>query len=155
MDIRFINPFIRAATEVLQKEINAEVTRTDTSLYRGATTSDDITILLGVTGDVRGAVLYQVSEATAKQLLSEMVGRPFAVWDELAESGLAELGNVITGRAAAGLEEAGFMCRITPPTVITGRGVVVSTLDFHRLSVVLNTQFGPLRVDVALRARAG
>ncbi|HHY34851.1 MAG TPA: chemotaxis protein CheX, partial [Firmicutes bacterium] len=69
----------------------------------------------------------------------------------LAESAIAEMGNIITGRAAFGLEEEGFRCRLSPPAIIAGRGVVISTLDIQRLVIPLELKVGYLEISVALR----
>ncbi len=53
------------------------------------------------------------------------------VFDNLAESAIAEMGNIITGQAAIGLEEQGYVCKLSPPTLISGKGVVISTLDIR------------------------
>jgi len=152
MDVRFINPFIKAAFRVLESELGTQVERSPVELRRSAVTTKDVTVALGVTGEVRGAVLYEFSEQTAKSIVSSLLGQPVVIFDELAESAIAEIGNVITGLATAGLEDSGYSCKIAPPTVISGRGVLISTLDFHRLVVTLKTQHGEIDVNVALKA---
>jgi len=69
----------------------------------------------------------------------------------MVESAIAEMGNVITGIASAELEKAGFHSTLAPPTVITGRGVVISTINIKRLQIPLKTEFGDIEVGVALR----
>ncbi len=151
ISVKFINPFITAACKVLKEEIEAEITRGEVSLEKSGTTSKEVTVALGVTGDVRGGVFYGFSEQTARSLVSEMLGEPVPIFDELAESGIGEMGNVITGLATAELEQKGLLCRIAPPTVVTGKGVYISTLDFHRLIMPLETQYGAIEVNVALK----
>ncbi len=151
MSVKFINPFISAACSVLEAEADAQITRGKVSLQKSGTTSKDVTVALGVTGDVKGGVFYGFSEQTARALVSEMLGEPVPIFDELAESGIAEMGNVITGLATAELEQKGYLCRIAPPTLVTGRGVYISTLDFHRLVMPLETQYGDIELNVALK----
>jgi chemotaxis protein CheX len=57
---------------------------------------------------------------------------------------VAELGNVITGRASVKLAEAGYEAVISPPTLLSGKGATISTLDFGRLVVPLNSECGSL-----------
>lgn len=63
------------------------------------------------------------------------MGETITELDLLATSGIAELGNVLTGRATIKLSEIGLQTDISPPTVIVGAGITVSTLDFPRLVV--------------------
>jgi chemotaxis protein CheX len=80
-----------------------------------------------------------------------MMGQEFAEFDDLAQSGIAEIGNVITGRAAVLLAEAGFTSDLTPPMLLLGRGTMINTLDMQRLIIPLETEFGAIEIQVALK----
>ncbi len=75
----------------------------------------------------------------------------FSEFDNLAQSGVAELGNVISGQATIRLSKAGYSANISPPTLIHGKGVTISTLDFARVVVPLSTEVGDVAVHLALR----
>jgi chemotaxis protein CheX len=49
------------------------------------------------------------------------------------------------------LAEAGFQADISPPTLVMGKGTLISTLDFQRLVVPLRTPLGDLQIHLALR----
>ncbi len=82
------------------------------------------------------------------------MGQEFAELDALAESGIGELGNVITGRAAVLLADAGYRSDIAPPALIIGRGTMVTTLDLNRLVVPLRTEVGDIEIQVVLKEGA-
>jgi chemotaxis protein CheX len=153
MNVKFLNPFVEAANEVLQAEASVAVTRGALSLQKSALTPDDVTVLLSLVGQVQGVVLYGMSLQTALALVERMMGQAFTEFDGLAQSGVAELGNVITGRASVKLSESGYAVNISPPTLIQGRGVTISTLDFSRVVVPLTCALGQLTVHLALRER--
>jgi chemotaxis protein CheX len=150
--VEFVNPFIQAASEVLDSELGGEAQRGEVRLQKSAFTTDEVTALVGVTGTVSGLVLYSMSRATAVALASRMMGQEFAELDALAQSGIGELGNVITGRAGVLLSEAGYPSNITPPALVVGRGTMVTTLDLNRLVFTLQTEVGDLEVQLVLRA---
>lgn len=150
-NVKFMNPFVEAAAEVLEKEVGAKVERGTLSLQKSAMTSDEITVLLSLVGQVQGVVLYGLSIHTALQLVSKMMGQEFTEFDNLAQSGVAELGNVITGRATVKLSKEGFSSEISPPTLVQGEGIQISTLDFPRVVVQLKTEMGDITVHLALR----
>ena len=152
MKVEFVNPFIQAASEVLDSELGGEAQRGEVRLQKSAFTTDEVTALVGVTGTVSGLVLYSMSRATAVALASRMMGQEFAELDTLAQSGIGELGNVITGRAGVLLSEAGYPSNITPPALVVGRGTMVTTLDLNRLVFTLQTEVGDLEVQLVLRA---
>jgi chemotaxis protein CheX len=152
MKVEFVNPFIQAAREVLESELGAEAKRGNLRLQKSAFTTDEITALVGVTGTVSGMVMYSMSEQTALGIVSRMMGQDFDEFDALAQSGIGELGNVITGRAGVLLAEAGYPSNITPPALVVGKGTMVTTLDLNRLIFPLETEAGDLEVQVVLKA---
>jgi len=152
MKIEFLNPFILAAAEVLKKEAQTEVSRGKVALRKGLYVSDDVTALISLVGQVEGPVLYSMSYETAKGLVSQMMGgQPFDQFDELAQSGIAELANVITGLSSTKLAQAGYASVISVPMLIIGKGVRMSTLKVDRLKVPLETQYGVFSLELALR----
>jgi len=150
--VEFVNPFIQAASEVLESELGGEVQRGNLRLQKSAFTTNEITALVGVTGKVSGMVLYSMSQETALGLVSRMMGQQFEEFDALAQSGIGEVGNVITGRAGVLLSEAGYPSNITPPALVVGKGTMVTTLDLNRLVFPLETEVGALEVQVVLKA---
>lgn len=153
MDVKFLNPFIQAAIEVLKAETGATVTRKELSLQKSSLTSDDITVLINLVGDVYGVVMYGMPMSTGLNMVSKIMGQDFDELDPLAQSGVAELGNVISGQATVRFSEAGYHSNISTPTVLIGNGIEISTLDFHRIMVPLQTQFGDFTVHLALREK--
>ncbi len=151
MKAEFVNPFVTSAFQVLQTETKAEVTKGTVTLQDSPLVSDEVTVLIGVVGRAQGLVLYGMSERTAKGLVSVMTGEQVSIFDSLAESAVAELGNVITGLASGELERAGYPCKIAPPSVVVGRGTSISTLSIKRLVIPLQTKYGDIAVHVALR----
>jgi chemotaxis protein CheX len=155
MRAEFINPFLQAATEVLESELGSTPQRGSIGLQRSAYTSDDVTAVVAVTGEVAGMVMFAMTEHTARAMVSRMMGQDFPEFDALAQSGIAEIGNVITGRAAILLAEAGYPSELAPPMLLVGRNTMISTLDVQRLVIPLETELGKIEIQVALKLSAG
>ena len=151
MNVKFLNPFVDAATEVLKTEIQANATRGNLTLQKSSLTTDEVTVLISMVGEVQGVVLYGLSISTCLAMVSSMMGQPFTEFDNMAQSGIAELGNVITGRASINLSQAGYKSNISPPTLVIGKGTHISTLDFQRIVVPVTTELGDLVIHLALR----
>ena len=151
MNVKFMNPFLEAASEVLKAEVQVTTGLGSMSLHKSTLTTDDVTIMISLVEQVQGVVLYGLSTPTALSLVSRVMGQTFLEFDNLAQSGVAELGNVITGRATVKLSEAGYESKISPPTLVIGKGVQISTLDFSRVVVPLTTDLGEIMVHLALR----
>lgn len=146
-----VNPFVQSAYTFLQDEINMEVTRGQLRLESSKSTSGEVNVAVGVAGDAEGIVLYSMSEKTAKAIAAALLNEAVPVFNQLAESSIAEMGNIITGQAAAGLEEHGYVCKLTPPTIIGGKGVMISTVDIQRLVIPIELPVGLIEISVALR----
>jgi len=151
MNVRFLNPFIEAAFQVLKIETGLVAVRGELGLAKQPYVTDDVTVMLSLVGDVEGIVFYSLSQPAALQLASSILGETLTEFEALAQSGIAELANVITGRASVMLAEASFEVTISPPTLLCGRGATLSTLDFARVVVPLQLECGIFVIHLALR----
>lgn len=151
MNVKFLNPFVDAAAEVLKAEAKVDINKGTLTLQKSALTTDEVTVLINLIGQVQGVVLFGLSEQLGMNLVTKMMGQSFDTFDSLAQSGVAELGNVISGRATVLLSDAGYQSTISPPTMIKGKGVQISTLDFPRIVVPLKCEYGDMVIHLALR----
>jgi chemotaxis protein CheX len=151
MKVEFINPFISAAYMVLENMGNSQTKKGKLSVNASPIAGSEVNSIIGVTGDVRGQVLYSMTEETAKKLASKMLmGMPVVEFDELCKSAISELGNMITGNAASELSNSGINCNITPPSLVKGNNVSISFKDTQILVIPLGTDFGEFTIYVAL-----
>ncbi|HDP70452.1 MAG TPA: chemotaxis protein CheX [Actinobacteria bacterium] len=151
LKVEFINPFIEAAYEIIEAELGLKVEKGPLSVHTSSQTSQEVNVLVGVTGKIKGQIIYGMTEKTAKKIASEMIGQKLPLFDDLAQSAVGELGNMITGTASTKLEQAGYPSALTPPTLICGKSVIISILDAQRLYIVLTSSLGDIEVSVALR----
>ena len=151
MDVRFLNPFVESVFVVLEAELSIGAQRGELSLRRSAYTTDEVTVAVYLTGQVQGVVLYGMSEKTALEIVSQILGEKFEYLDDLAQSGIGELGNVITGQASVRLSEAGYESKLSPPKVILQKSAMISNVDFDRILVPVKTEIGEIIVQIALR----
>jgi chemotaxis protein CheX len=151
MNVKFLNPFVEAAFEVLKAETNITLERGDLGLEKSPYITEDVTVIIALVGRVEGTVFYSMSSDTAISLASRIMGENLDTLNALAQSGIAELGNVITGRASVKLSQAGYEATISPPTLLLGKGATISTVDFQRLVVPLRGECGIVDIHLALR----
>lgn len=151
MKAQILNPFLEAIHEVLSKEVQTDIERGELSLAANSYTTADVTSLISMIGQVEGNVLFSLDYQTAKQVVGRMLGEPVQEFNELAQSGISELGNVIVGQASVRLARAGYQTNISPPALILGDGAKLSTLDYPRLVVPLQTELGMITVHLALK----
>jgi len=153
MKIEYINPFVSAAFSVLQSVLHQEPSKGQLSMRPSVFTSQQCNVITGVTGKVEGQVIYGMSLITADKIASTMIGQPVRTFDQLAASAIAELANMITGNAMALLSEAGYVCDITPPSIIRGSNVKISTLSIPALVIPICLNEGEIEMTVSLKGR--
>ncbi len=151
MKVQLVNPFVDAAIEVIGQETGGQPTRGSLAVQGNPYTTEDLTAVVGISGTVRGSMYLSMSTATALALVSRMLGQAVEQFDELAQSGVAELSNVVAGTASTRLAALGYETTITPPLMLLGAGARISALDLQRLVVELGTACGEVRVHVAIR----
>ena len=151
MNVRFLNPFLEAAYKVLQAETGLTVSKGKIELEKSALTTEDITVLISLVGEVQGVVMYGMSEQTCMEIVNRMIDQKLEEFNDFARSGISELGNVITGQASIILSENGLDANISPPTLVEGKSAKISMLDFSRVVVPMEIEVGRLTVHLALR----
>jgi chemotaxis protein CheX len=151
MQAEIINVFIKAATDVLQQETSETATAGSVKVLSSAQTSEEVSVMIGVNGDMRGMIILGMSEMTAKAIVSRMMGEPCPLFDDMAQSGIAEMANVISGCASQGLEGLGVHMNISPPALIAGGpGIIISTVNFRRFVVPLRSAVGDIVLHAAV-----
>lgn len=150
MKVEFIEPFVSSAFRVFELATGDTPSRGQLSLRSASFTSQQVTIMAGVNGAVEGTVLYGMSVVTAQKIAAAMIGSELTGMNEMAWSALSELGNMITGNAMTLLSQHGYDVNITPPSVIRGMDLEIST-KAPALVVPVNTGHGRVEINVALQ----
>jgi chemotaxis protein CheX len=155
MKVEYINPFVNASFMVLEQLLGAVPSKGELSMRPSVFTSQQCNVITGVTGAIHGQAIYGMSLITADKIASMMIGQPIRTFDQLAASAIAELGNMISGNAMSALAEAGYVCDITPPTIIRGSNVKISTLAIPALVIPICTEPGQIELTISLKNAEG
>ncbi len=154
MKVEFVTPFVAGAASVVEMLLQAAPERGNLSAQPQVFTTQQVNVVCGVTGQIEGQVIYGMTVQTADKIASIMTGQPVITFDTLAASAIAELGNMISGHSMNQLLGAGYICDITPPTIIRGSNVHVSTLGIPALVIPLKIpDIGELEINVSLQER--
>ena len=154
MRVEYINPFVESAFNILKEVLDTDISRGE--LYLKATSMPvlGVAAIIGLTGDVEGRVLLDMSMETAISIASTMNAEEFDELDALGKATIAELANMITGQAVTKLHELGYDFDLSPPSLITGDNMVVTDSGVEALIVPLQLPQGKLEINVAVRERS-
>ncbi|HAY14828.1 MAG TPA: chemotaxis protein CheX [Fimbriimonadaceae bacterium] len=154
MKVEYVSPFVEAAVKVMTTLLQVTPERGTLSARPQVFTTQQVNIVCGITGDVEGQVIFGMSIVAADRIASRMLGSPVVTFDQLAASAIAELGNMISGNSMTLLHGQGFTCDITPPTIIKGSNVKISTLDIPALVIPMRLKdIGEFEINVSIKER--
>lgn len=153
MRVEYINPFVEAAFNVLNEVLGAGIKRGELFLKSVSQPILGVAAIVGLTGDVEGRILLDMDRDTAMAIASAMNQEELPEWDDLAKATITELANMITAQAVTKLSELGFAFDLTPPSLITGEKMEVSSANVEALIVPLDTMHGKLEINVAVREK--
>ena len=151
MRVQIVNRYVQAALDVISKETSLPVHRGGLLLEGNPYTTEDVTAVIGISGQLSGSIYLSMADSVALKLIGAILGQESSELDELGQSGIAEMANVIAGSAGIQLAEEGVETVINPPLVLVGRGARLSTVEIQRLVVPLTTAYGEVKLHVALR----
>ena len=120
MDAKLVNPFIDAIVSVMPMLGLPVPQRADMGVKSKMATSLGVTVLVGFTKQIRGNIAYNMTEDTAKYIASSMMmGMPVETFDDMAQSAISEMSNMLTANAATSLAGMGYDVDISTPNLTT------------------------------------
>ena len=152
MDAKLVNPFIDAFMTVLPQIGFQEPARAAMTVKDKMTQSLGVTIIVGFTKQIRGNVVYNMSEDTAKYFASTMMmGMPVENFDEMAQSAVSEMSNMLTANAATNLAAMGLEVDISTPSLSVGADFQVKISNEKYLTVTMDVSGHPVEIDIAVQ----
>jgi hemerythrin-like metal-binding protein len=111
--------FADSACEVLGQMLNIPVrviTETPPGSEKG-----DISVSVGLTGDCPGKAEFVFPLVTALRIVQSLTMTDPDGFNDMVESALREISNIVSGNAASRIAEMGYACDITPPKLHRGQ----------------------------------
>jgi chemotaxis protein CheX len=151
VDVKYINPFIESFTDVMPQLGFDNVKMGALNTKGNEVTGSGIIIVLGIVGTVRGNVVYMIDTESAKQIASTMMGgAPVDELDEMANSALSELTNMLTATAATCFSNSGITIDISTPTMLQGVNMSINMTSEQTVGVQLLADDIPIEINISL-----
>ena len=142
MDVKLVNPFIDAFTTVLPQMGFPTPERTGMGVQDKHINSRGVAVLVGFTKEIRGNVVYNMDEETAKFIASTMMmGMTVADFDEMAQSAISEMTN---------LASLGREVDISTPSLTVGAGAGIRISGGQFLTVTMDMGGHIIEIDIAV-----
>ncbi len=120
INVNYINPILKAAVTVIEQACQLNVTIGKPALKEASFTSEEVLILMGITGEMKGQAILDFPHPTALKIASQMCMMELAELTDIAQSAICELCNMIMGNTATIFSQNGVCIDITPPTICKG-----------------------------------
>lgn len=149
MDAKLVNPFIDAFMTVMPQIGFPTPKRTKVFLQDKNAVSSGVVVMVGFTKQMRGNVVYNMNEDTAKFIASTMMmGMPVNEFDAMAQSAICELSNMISANSATNLTQMGLEVDISTPNLTIGQGFSVKISEGQYLTIEMD--LGGHKIDIAI-----
>lgn len=154
MRVEYINPFLKATFDVLSEYGVEDVERGKIGFIDGKFESSGAAIDIGITGDLEGHVVFDMSLRMGAKLAELiLMERLSPLQQDLVKSGMSEFVNIIVGRSVGELAKIGFRCKVTPPVLYIGEGINIVKHNVQALVVPVHLSFGTFIIYVALKEK--
>ncbi len=150
--MEYINSFIEAGNQVLSTMAQLQCSFKEAYVPQVPIHPGNVIVMVGTTGELKGNAMISMNEEVAKAIASKMMmGMPVESLDDMAKSALSELGNMIMGTAATKLEGAGIKIDITPPSLMTGTNLSISSAAMDNMCIPIDTDCGHIDITISVK----
>lgn len=153
MSLDFVKPFVESFETVMPQlgfenlQMGSIAEKTKDLVYSG------VIIVVGLVGDKKGNVVYCLDIESAKKIASTMMmGMPIDEFDDMAQSALSELTNMLTANAATCFANIGMSIDISTPTLLHGNNISAKMSSNNVQSITLFSNDISIEINIAIEA---
>ena len=149
MNVNYINPFLSAIRNVFDTMLQVKFELGKPKLKDDPVPRYEVSGIIGLSGEVTGCVVINLSEELALQLASSLSGETVTELNDNCTDAIGELANMIAGSAKK--DFPGKNNSISIPSVVIGKHRMIYPKGLPIVSIPCDTSAGRMVVDVALK----
>lgn len=121
MNKEYLSAFSNAVLNIMPQLGVGDVEQKEIREYGKNIETSGVVCIVGMIGDLTGNVIFSMSEDCAKRIASAMMGgMDVEEFDEMTQSAISELCNMLAANSSIGLSELGLSADISTPTMMQG-----------------------------------
>jgi chemotaxis protein CheX len=152
MKAEYINPFLDASINLFREFLRFNLKNSAPYINHDNQDLNEVSAIIGLTGDIVGAVVLSFTRDTAIAMASRFSGKSYIALTNEVIDAVGELVNIIAGNAKKDLGD--YRTEISLPGVITGakykinwpQGIPIITIPFE-------SEAGAFSVNVSFRTK--
>ncbi len=149
MDAKYIDPFVESFESIMPQLQFENLQKGILNVKGQELINTGVNIIVGIVGAIKGNVVYSINFESAKKIASMMMGMPIDELDDLANSALSELANMLTAGAATSFSDSGIHMEISTPTLLYGENITIKMSSNQVLCVELIADENTIELSVA------
>ncbi|AKL94850.1 CheC domain containing protein [Clostridium aceticum] len=153
MKAESVNSFYQATKDVFKLMLDLGIEQGKLGIVEDMVLSKDANVVLGVTGDLRGTILFSFPKEMILEMVKIMCGMEMDEIDSFVSSALGEVANIIGGNAVTILASNNYKCDIVPPQIFVGEYKSFSMANEKALLLPLKTQIGAFDINIFLKEK--
>jgi chemotaxis protein CheX len=113
------------------------------------------TAMVGLTGEMRGVLMFSCDEVSAVRIASKMLGVPLNGPDDQTADAIGEVCNMVAGNFKHKVSGLSERCALSPPSVVTGTDYRVHRQESgarESLRITLTFEGAPIYISLEVRA---
>jgi len=119
-----IEPFAKSGKDLLLQILNLEVKEEESYIVQEIKTQNYISVIIGLSGFVKGWVIINYSEEIGKKIASSMMNWiPIIILDDQVKNSICEISTMIVGNAIAKIYDSGVAIDLIPPILVYGEDI--------------------------------
>lgn len=150
MKAEYLNPLMIATKDVFQSMLQLAIEAGEVSTNEDHVATQGVNVSIGVTGDLRGVIVYSFPEEMALAIVTHMAGMEMKTMDKFVTSAMGELANIISGQAMTHFTEEKYQCDIVPPQIFIGENMTLSMGKEEIHTTRLRSAMGDFSIHLAL-----
>ncbi len=149
MDVKYIDPFVESFESIMPQLQFENLQKGKLSVKGQELINTGVNIIVGMVGAIKGNVVYSLNFESAKKIASMMMGMPINELDDMANSALSELANMLTAGAATFFSNLGIQMEISTPTLLYGENITIKMSSNQVLCIELKADESAIEINVA------
>ncbi|QOY36522.1 chemotaxis protein CheX [Anaerobacillus isosaccharinicus] len=150
MNAKHVNAICRATEFIFVNHFGVDVKPLNPRVQQNAVPSNQVSVILGINGQLNGQIICSIDEQTAKNIVGVMMGgMTIEALDDMGWSAIQEFGNWVAGTTATELSKEDVIIDVTPPVINEGASHFRSNRLF--ITVPLETRLGLIDIHISVK----
>lgn len=155
MNAKLLSSLSESVIQVLSQFGIQDFKKGRMATYDKRVTTEYVTVLVGITHGLRGNIAYSMCQKTACNIASRMMmGMPVEELDEMSQSAITEMANMITGHAATLYADGDHTVDIAPPNLMLGENVSMRFSTGRIVLIEMISEVGSINLFIGLEEKA-